>query len=196
MAFGPHHFSTVSLRRGWYPRWGNSGCGVKTRQLTKFPTATRTMASRHSYTITLSNNKTEKEAIEYLLASDSRFLLPDKESKLILLRKLALPEKYIRTFDLIMVNSYTKNVSHIELLPEDEITLIELKTTKKKLTRFPKGFFFGATQSEFDLAAKLGNTYKFCFVSLHDETKAYYLMTLDEMQNFIVSKRIQYQINF
>lgn len=39
------------------------------------------MASNHSYTITISNNKSEKEAIQFLLDSDPRFINPDKEAR-------------------------------------------------------------------------------------------------------------------
>jgi hypothetical protein len=72
---------------------------------------------------------------------------------------------------------------------------VELKTTKKKLPNLPKGFFFGATQSEFEIAEKLGDKYKFCFVSLHEETKGYVLITLEKLNKIIRTKRIQFQIN-
>lgn len=39
------------------------------------------MASKHSYTITLKNNSTEKEGIQYLLDNDKTFYLPTKEEK-------------------------------------------------------------------------------------------------------------------
>ncbi|GCF82072.1 hypothetical protein BKL48_25215 [Bacillus cereus] len=48
-----------------------------------------------------------------------------------------------------------------------EITLIELKTTKKEVPNNSLGFFFGVTENEFELARLLGNQYKFCFVCLH-----------------------------
>ena len=37
----------------------------------------------------------------------------------------------------------------------DEIFLVELKTTRKYLPKNPKGFFFGATQNEFDFGERL-----------------------------------------
>lgn len=80
-------------------------------------------------------------------------------------------------------------------LNKNNICLIELKTTKKKLIDNPKGFFFGATKNEFDLAKELGIYYRFCFVSLHNESKGYCVLTLDEVENLIKTKRIQYQIN-
>lgn len=86
-----------------------------------------------------------------------------------------------------MKNYRSKNI--------DDITLIELKTTKKKLINLPSGFFFGATESEFALATQLGNQYKFCFISLHIESSNYVLLTLEELNKIIKTKRIQYQIN-
>jgi hypothetical protein len=78
--------------------------------------------------------------------------------------------------------------------PEDLI-LVELKTTKKKLLSLPAGFFFGATDNEFQLARKLGEQYKFCFISLHPETPKYSLLSLEELEKIIRTKRLQYQIN-
>ena len=77
----------------------------------------------------------------------------------------------------------------------NEITLIEIKSTKKKLENNPYGFFFGATENEFDIALKLGNKYKFCFVCLHPDTTNYVTLTTKELDKIIKNKRIQYQIN-
>ena len=48
------------------------------------------MANNHSYTITLDNNKSEKEALSFLLESDVNFLNPDKESRKIIMEMLAI----------------------------------------------------------------------------------------------------------
>ena len=66
---------------------------------------------------------------------------------------------------------------------------------KKKLLNNPSKFFFGATQNEFDLADKLKDKYKFCFVSLHEESQSASFLTKDEMFEIIQNKRIQFQIN-
>ncbi len=39
------------------------------------------MGREHSYTITLDNNNSEKEAIQFLIDSDKNFINPDKESR-------------------------------------------------------------------------------------------------------------------
>lgn len=153
------------------------------------------MASNHSYTITLDNNKSEKEALSFLIKSNKNFLNPDKSSRKIIMDLLGINKKYARAFDLVMIPGHSSLEKLIELKKSDEIILIELKTTKKKLLNLPKGFFFGATESEFELANQLGNNYKFCFVSLHPESKNYQLLTLKELNKIIKTKRIQYQIN-
>lgn len=153
------------------------------------------MASDHSYKITLSNNRTEKQAIDYLMAVDKCFLLPTKEGRKQILAALGIDKKYSRTFDLFILPGHQNTEQEIEIDNVDNITLIELKTTQKFLPSMPKGFFFGATQNEFDLAEMLGDTYKFCFVSLHTDSIGYSLVSLDELNAMIVTKRVQYQIN-
>lgn len=153
------------------------------------------MASNQSYTITLENNKSEKEAIDFLMKSDSKFISPDKLSRKRLLEVFKIDPKYARAFDLILIHGHTNLEEIIELESLDNVTFVELKTTKKKLPDLPKGFFFGATQSEFDVAKLLGDKYLFCFVSLHPESMKYALISLNELNKIIRTKRIQYQIN-
>lgn len=153
------------------------------------------MASNQSYTITLENNKSEKEAIEYLLRSNSAFISPDKFSRKRLLELFNIDSKYARAFDLVLIKGHTNLEEVIELESLENVTFVELKTTKKKLPNLPKGFFFGATQSEFDVAELLGDKYLFCFVSLHPESMKYTLISLNELNKIIKSKRVQYQIN-
>ena len=153
------------------------------------------MANNHSYTITLDNNKSEKEALLFLIESDINFLNPDKESRKIILEMLGIDKKFARAFDLILIPGHTNLEQVIQLKKVEDIILVELKTTKKKLINLPSGFFFGATESEFSLARQLGCQYKFCFVSLHEESKGFALLTLEELNNVIKTKRIQYQIN-
>lgn len=118
------------------------------------------MASWHSYTITLSNNNTEKQGIKFVTDHDSSIFEVDKETKKKILKALDLDNKFIRSFDLIKVNN--RDITDGKLLINDinEITLIELKTTQKKLVNFPRGFFFSATENEFALAKRLGDQYQ------------------------------------
>jgi hypothetical protein len=153
------------------------------------------MASKSSYSITLDNNITEKEGLSFLISSNINFLNPDKESRKIIMELLSIDKKFSRAFDLIMIPGHTNLEEVIDLKRIEDIVLIELKTTKKKLVNLPYGFFFGATESEFTLAKQLGDNYKFCFVSLHTESLNFKLLTLTELNKIIKTKRIQYQIN-
>lgn len=108
---------------------------------------------------------------------------------------LKIDKKFSRAFDLILIPGHTNLEKIIELDQTSDIILVELKTTKKRLDNNPRGFFFGATENEFDLAKKFEDKFRFCFVSLHPESKSYKLLTLGELNNIIKTKRVQYQIN-
>ncbi len=153
------------------------------------------MAREHSYTITLENNTSEKEAIQFLIESDERFIYPDKRSRKLIMELLNIEKKYSRAFDLVLIPGHTNLEDIIKLNKSDEIILVELKTTKKKLVNNPSGFFFGVTQNELDLAKLFEDQFRFCFVSLHPETKGFKLLNLSELNERIQNKRIQYQIN-
>lgn len=152
------------------------------------------MASLQSYTLTRSNNITEKEALLYLITQDSDFILPDKDSRKKLMSMFNIDKSFSRAFDLVYIKDSGNNNS-ITVSDKDKIIFIELKTTKKYLPSNPHGFFFGATENEFDLAKILGEKYKFCFVSLHKESLSYSLLTTLELEGMVKTKRIQYQIN-
>ncbi|MDZ4655086.1 MAG: hypothetical protein U1F44_04340 [Coriobacteriia bacterium] len=153
------------------------------------------MASEKSYSITLSNNRTEKAAIDYVMRADPSFLNPSRESRKCILDILGLPQTFARAFDLIQVPGYINSESEITVADADSITLVELKTTRKHLPDCPKGFFFGATQNEFDLAKRMGDQYRFCFVCLHQDSMGYHLLRLKDLEAMIRTKRTQYQIN-
>lgn len=153
------------------------------------------MASEQSYSITLSNNQTEKAAISYLMDADRGFLNPSPVSRKRILEILQLPIGFSRAFDLFRVPGHLNSESEITLVDGAEITLIELKTTRKYLPDCPKGFFFGATKNEFQLAELLGDRFRFCFVCLHPESTEFHLLTLRELEPLIRTKRTQYQIN-
>lgn len=153
------------------------------------------MASSRSYSITLKNNASEKEAIQFLLDSNKNFINPDKESRKAIMKILDIDKRFARAFDLLLIPGHTNLEEVIKLDQTDEVLLIELKTTKKKLENNPKGFFFGATENEFELAKKFEDRFRFCFVSLHPESKGFTLLSLKELEGLIKTKRVQYQIN-
>lgn len=153
------------------------------------------MASEQSYTITLSNNRTEKAAIDYLLGVDSRFWVPDSSSRKSILALMGVRAGLSRAFDLVLAHEHVVGESGLAVADVESVTLVELKTTRKYLPDLPRGFFFGATQNEFDLASELGDRFRFCFVCLHPDSLGFCLLTLAELELLIRSKRTQFQIN-
>lgn len=151
------------------------------------------MANEHSYGATLENNKTENRAIQFVLAQNPCLRRPTKEERKQILVILDLAPSFSRAFDLILVPS--PGITNILAVSAKDLILVELKTTQKKLLNMPTGFFFGATENEFKLAEKLGDRYKFCFVSLHAESSNYVLLTAKELKEKEKTRRIQYQIN-
>lgn len=153
------------------------------------------MASEHSYSITLSNNRTEKAAVDYLLRQDKTLWVPDAESRRAILDLLGLPRSFARAFDLVRLPVAEWQQGGLTVTDVESITLIELKTTKKALPSLPRGFFFGATENEFELARHLGDKFRFCFVCLNHETPGHVYLTLEELESLIRTRRTQYQIN-
>ena len=153
------------------------------------------MASPKSYKITLKNNATEKEAKNLVLSSDSRFMDPDLESRKKIMELLNIESRFSRAFDLVYVEDREDLGSSYLFTNPEALTLVEIKSTMKPLANNPYGFFFGATENEFDLARQMGEKYMFCFVCLHPETAGFKLVSLPDLEALIKNKRTQFQIN-
>lgn len=155
------------------------------------------MSNKKSFTLTLSNNKTEKEGINFLLENHTGFFKIDLEMKKELFDLAKIEYNFLQSFDLIHIPKLigkTINSNFIKTYLED-IIFVELKTTKKYLPENPKGFFFGATQNEFNFGKMLGNRFRFCFVSLNPKKPSFSMLTINQLEKIIKTKRIQYQIN-
>lgn len=155
------------------------------------------MSRKHSFVITVSNNVTEKEGVNFLIENHTGFFKIDLATKKELLDLLKIEHRFLQAFDLIYVPEMVgkiADVGFVQIYLED-IILVELKTTKKYLPENPKGFFFGATENEFNFGKLLGAKFRFCFVSLHEKGSSYSLQTLEELEARIRNRRIQYQIN-
>ncbi|MCH3883531.1 hypothetical protein [Tenacibaculum aquimarinum] len=155
------------------------------------------MSRKHSFKLTLSNNVTEKQGINYLIEEHTGFFKVDKEMKKELLDKVNISHRFLQSFDMIYIPKlkgieFDKDYIETHL---DEILFIELKTTKKYLPENPKGFFFGATENEFNFGDKLGDKFRFCFVCLNEKSPSYVMLKIEELEKIIRNKRIQYQIN-
>ena len=155
------------------------------------------MSRKHSFVITVSNNVTEKEGVNFLLENYTGFFKIDLHTKKELLDLLNVEHRFLQSFDLIYVPEMVGKISDTGFVQTylEDILLIELKTTKKYLPDNPKGFFFGATENEFNFGKILGSRFRFCFVSLNERGSSYALLTLDELEGRIKNRRIQYQIN-
>jgi hypothetical protein len=155
------------------------------------------MSRKNSFVLTLSNNVTEKEGINFLIENYTGFFKIDLATKKELLDLLKIEHRFLQAYDLIYVPEMVGKVVDAGFIQIylDDIILIELKTTKKYLPENPKGFFFGATENEFNFGKILGSRFRFCFVSLNEKGSSYAFLTLEELEGMIKNRRIQYQIN-
>jgi len=155
------------------------------------------MSRKHSFTLTLSNNVTEKEGVLFLLDNHTGFFKIDLETKKALLDLLKIERRYLQSFDLIYISEMVGKTINSDFLRTylEDIIFVELKTTKKYLPENPKGFFFGATENEFNFGKLLKDRFLFCFVTLNEKAPSFVLLTIEELEKRIRNKRIQYQIN-
>ena len=119
-----------------------------------------------------------------MLEEQTGFFKIDLSMKKALLDILELPYSFKQSFDMIYIpklegQKFKEDYIETHL---DEIQFIEIKTTKKFLPENPKGFFFGATENEFNFAKLVGERFRFCFISLHPESLSYSLLTMDELE--------------
>lgn len=158
------------------------------------------MSREASYVKTKLNNVKEDSALNVLLSKDAAFQKPDSKTRKKILEILGLADYSARAFDLIQtdVPAPIITVANVEDYI-DAISLIEVKATKASIEdENLHGFFFGATDNEYRLAAKLGSRYKFAFVVLTPKRKGppfFVLLDLDEVNARTKTKRIQYQVN-
>ena len=153
------------------------------------------MARAHSFIITLSNNRTESEGLDLVLSQSRDLFVPDKDGRKQILELLGLKKEFSRAFDLIRVTGANADSNTLPISNPKDITLIELKTTKKRLPDNPYGFFFGATENEFNLAELMGIQFNFAFVCLHPDYHSVKFLTLAELKPLIQQKRTQFQVN-
>ena len=154
------------------------------------------MSRKQSFVLALSNNVTEKEGVNYLIEKHTGFFKIDLLMKKKLLDLLKIEHRFLQAFDLIYIPEMVGEAFEADFLETylEDIILVELKTTKKYLPENPKGFFFGATENEFNFGKILGNRFRFCFVSLNEKGSSYSLLTIEELDTKIKIKRTQYQI--
>jgi hypothetical protein len=148
----------------------------------------------------LENRKTENAGL-ILLCENPRIQVVTPAIKNRILEVLEVAEYSNRSFDAIMTRVPVPPVTRQsidELIPD--LFLIEMKTTRKPIRdKALAGFWFGATEREFELAARLPDRHLFAFVVLNSlnvyERPFFVLLTLAQLERRILGKRIQFQIN-
>lgn len=154
------------------------------------------------FTKSLENRGTENEGL-ILLQRDPRIQVVSTDIKRQILELLELEGPFgPQTFDAIMTPEPVAPIdsnSVAQLAPH--LVLLEMKTTKKPIkNELLNGFFFGATEREYELAIVLGDRYRFAFVvlsSLNDYGQFFaVLLPLREVARRTRAKRVQYQVNF
>ena len=160
--------------------------------------------TKDQFTKSGDNRIVEKAGLQDVLLQDQRFQARTTGTKKAILKGLGLDDtKHYgpQSFDAIMLPQVTERIDETTLPRHlDQIILVEMKTTKKPIKDAGlAGFFFGATQREYDLAAKLGDKFRFAFVVLNS-ANAYgkpfaVLLTLPELEHRTRAKRTQYQVN-
>lgn len=150
-----------------------------------------------SFTITRKNNATEKDGIRFMESLNEGYFFVDKEARKRILELLGQPNNFARSFDMIHIPRLSAAELSLEAIEThiDEVTLVELKCTQTYLPENPKGFFFGATQNEFDFGERLGDKFRFCFVCLNPGSLSHKSLSIPELEAIMRTKRIQYQIN-
>jgi hypothetical protein len=153
------------------------------------------------FTKSLSNQGTQKAGLSLLL-SDRRFQVPNIQTKRRILELVGKSESFgTQTFDAIMTPEPSPPIS---LANVDgyfaDLRFIEMKTTKKPIQdEALRGFFFGATEREYEMARILGPRYLLAFVilnSLNSYNRPFaVLLTLNEVQRRTRARRVQYQVN-
>ena len=119
--------------------------------------------------------RVEKEG-HVLLLRDPRFQQLDTRTKKEILGYLGIGpgEGYgPRSFDLVMTDIPVEAITS-DTIPKlvDMIRLVELKTTRKAIRdEHLGGFFYGATENEYRLAARLGERFLFAFVVLNSQNR-------------------------
>jgi hypothetical protein len=126
------------------------------------------VAAQSKFTKSKSNQGTEKEGLGLLL-TDPRFQVPNPATKRKFLELIGKTESFgIQTFDALMTAGPVPPVvaDNVEgLFPT--LRLIEMKTTRNAIKNDAlHGFFFGATEREYEMARTLGDRYSFAFIVL------------------------------
>lgn len=148
------------------------------------------------------NHALERSARDFILL-DRRFQRPSTAVKRRILDVLGFAGDFTAaSFDLIMTNEprASLGVANVaEVL--DDITLIEMKTTAKPIQNVSlSGYFFGTSETQYNLADVAGPRLKWAFVVMNEENDYgrpfFTLLRTEELLAATRTRRVQFQVNF
>lgn len=117
----------------------------------------------------VSSQSTAKKAAEILVAKGEGFVIPTAAERQNILVAFAKKGKlvYGKAFDVIKVpvNANLKELEYVES-HLDELTMYEIKSTRKDLPRDFTGYFFALTAAELLVAQSLKEQFRFAFVNI------------------------------
>jgi hypothetical protein len=154
------------------------------------------------FTKSLRNKGTENSGLALLL-TDARFQYVDVPTKRRILDLIGIEGAFgTQTFDSVVTDTPIERIDAGNVKNNfSQLRLVEMKTTRKPIRNAAlNGFFFGATQREYDMAEALHDKYLFAFVVLSSENDYgrpfAVLLSLAEVDARTRSKRVQFQVNF
>jgi hypothetical protein len=154
------------------------------------------------FTKSRTNKGTENQGLALLL-TDRRFQRVDLATKRRILELVGKTGSFsAQTFDAVMTPAFAAPITADNVEQHfAELRLVEMKTTRKSIRNESlNGFFFGATEREYEMARALGSRYLFAFVVLNSDNDYgrpfAVLLTADQVEQRTRSRRVQYQVNF
>lgn len=148
------------------------------------------------------NASTERRAHDVVLL-DRRFQKPDSATKKLVLSFLGVEGNFTHhSFDLVMTREPAPELTTRKVgLYVDQLTVIEVKSTAKPIqNKALNNFFFGSSETQYDLSEALGDRIRWAFVVLNEHNdygKPFFtLLSFDEVRAKTRTKRTQFQVNF
>ena len=145
------------------------------------------------------NRKTENAGLGVLLR-DPKHQVLSIDLKRLLLVEMGVAGAPPQAFDAVRTEEPADAITMNNLREQaPRLRLVEMKTTQKPIqdSRL-HGFFFGVTESELELAARLRDRYLFAFVVLNTANRYghefFTLLTAEQLDERIHSKRTQFQV--
>jgi hypothetical protein len=148
------------------------------------------------------NHRLETLGKDFVLL-DRRFQRPSRAVKTEVLRLLGLAGDFTgASFDLVMTSRPAPELTVANLTHWiDDLTLIEMKTTADAIrNKALAGFFFGSSETQYNLSAAARNRILWAFVVLNDANDYgrpfFTLLTFQQVVSKTRTKRVQFQVNF